>query len=150
MFAEEEPDLYSVHTRPKTGIGQRAFLVRTPEGNVLWDCVPLLDGATIREVNRLGGLAAIAVSHPHYYTTMVEWSHAFGRVPVHIHALDAQWVMRPDEVVQFWECDRLALQRVRAAKNDGVVVWPRPDNLMVSPENPPERSSCASPESRSC
>ena len=28
------------------------------------------------------GLKAIAISHPHFYTTMVEWSHAFGKVPV--------------------------------------------------------------------
>src|SRR5438067_1302812 len=48
------------------------------------------------------GLAG-AVSHPHYYTTMVEWSHAFGRVPVYIHALDARWVMRPDDVIQPWD-----------------------------------------------
>ena len=81
--------------QPKAGIGQRAFLVRTKEGNVLFDCVPPLDDATVAAVKKLGGLAAVAVSHPHYYTTMVEWSHAFGKVPVHIHKLDAKWVMRP-------------------------------------------------------
>ena len=74
VFAEEEPDLYSIHPLPKAGIGQRAFLVRTTEGNVLWDCVPPLDDATVAGVTKLGGLAAIAVSHPHYYTTMVELS----------------------------------------------------------------------------
>jgi hypothetical protein len=100
---EEEAGLHSIHTEPKIGIGQRAFLVRTPEGNLLWDCVPLLDEATAAAVKALGGLAAIAVSHPHYYTSMVEWSHAFGKVPVHIHKADAKWVMRPDPVVRFWE-----------------------------------------------
>lgn len=40
VFAEEEPDLHSILPQPKAGIGQRAFLVRTKEGNVLWDCVP--------------------------------------------------------------------------------------------------------------
>src|SRR5436305_1515214 len=48
-------------------------------------------------------ISAVAVSHPHYYTTMVSWSHAFGKVPVHVHKLDAKWVMRPDEVVKYWE-----------------------------------------------
>ena len=48
-------------------------------------------------MKKLGGIAAVAVSHPHYYTTMVEWSHAFGKVPVHVHKLDAKWVMRPDD-----------------------------------------------------
>ena len=30
---------------------------------------------------------------------------AFGKVPVHIHKLDAKWVMRPDDVVKFWDGD---------------------------------------------
>jgi hypothetical protein len=109
VFAEEEADLHSIHPQPKAGIGQRAFLVRTREGNVLWDCVPPLDDATVAAVKQLGGLAAIAVSHPHYYTTMVEWSHAFGKVPVHVHKIDAKWVMRPDDVVTFWKGDTKAL-----------------------------------------
>jgi hypothetical protein len=103
VFAEEEPGLHSIHPQPKAGIGQRAFLVRTKEGNLLWDCVPPLDDATVAAVNKLGGIAAVAVSHPHYYTTMVEWSHAFGKVPVYVHQLDAKWVMRPDAVVKPWE-----------------------------------------------
>jgi hypothetical protein len=102
-FKEEEPGLHSIHTRPKIGIGQRAFVVQTPRGNLLWDCVPQLDDATIAAVKVLGGLAGIAVSHPHYYTSMVEWSHAFGNVPVHLHRADQKWVMRPDPVVHFWE-----------------------------------------------
>jgi hypothetical protein len=105
VFAEEEAGLHSVLPQPKAGIGQRAFLVHTKEGNVLWDCVPPLDGDTVASVKKLGGLAAVAVSHPHYYTTMVEWSHAFGKVPVYLHKLDAKWVMRPDGVVTFWEGD---------------------------------------------
>lgn len=109
VFAEEEPGLHSIHPRPKAGIGQRAFLVRTGEGNLLWDCVPPLDDATVAAVTRLGGLAGVAVSHPHYYTTMVEWGRAFGGVPVYIHRLDADWVMRPDPVVAFWAGDTKAL-----------------------------------------
>jgi hypothetical protein len=103
VFAEEEPNLHTIHPQPKAGIGQRAFLVRTQEGNLLWDCVGPLDDRTVAAVRKLGGLAAVAVSHPHYYTTMVEWSHAFGKVPVHIHKLDAKWVMRPDAVIQTWD-----------------------------------------------
>jgi hypothetical protein len=82
---------------------QRAFVVKTPKGNLLWDCVPHLDEATFNAVKALGGIAAIAVSHPHYYTTMVEWSHAFGKVPVHIHDADRKWAMRPDPVIDFWK-----------------------------------------------
>jgi hypothetical protein len=109
VFAEEEADLHSILPQPKAGIGQRAFVVRTRDGNVLWDCVPPLDAATVAAVKKLGGLAAVAVSHPHYYTTMVEWTHAFGKVPVHIHKNDAQWVMRPDDSVQFWDGETKSL-----------------------------------------
>jgi hypothetical protein len=100
---EEEPGLHTIHTQPQIGIGQRAFVVQTPEGNLLWDCVPQLDAETIRAVTDLGGLAAIAVTHPHYYTTMIEWSHAFGNAPIHLHRADQKWVMRPDPAVHFWE-----------------------------------------------
>ena len=99
---EEEPGLFSINTEPSFGIGQRAFLIRTTKGNVLWDCVAHLDDATIRRIRELGGVAEIAVSHPHYYTTMVDWSRAFGDPPIHIHERDKPWVMRPDPCVSFW------------------------------------------------
>jgi hypothetical protein len=57
----EEPNLVGIGTVRQFAIGQRALLVRTPEGNVLWDCVSLLDDATVRAVRDLGGVAAIAV-----------------------------------------------------------------------------------------
>ena len=97
--------LTTIETTPAFGIGQRAILARTPAGNMLWDCLALIDDATVDLLNGLGGVAAIAISHPHYYTTMVEWSHALGGVPIHLHAADRQWVMRADPAVQFWEGD---------------------------------------------
>jgi glyoxylase-like metal-dependent hydrolase (beta-lactamase superfamily II) len=51
----------------------------------------------------MGGIAAIVLSHPHYYSSMVEWSRAFGNVPIYLHAADRQWVMRPDKAIVFWE-----------------------------------------------
>jgi hypothetical protein len=77
--------------------------VRTPNGNVLWDCLSLLDPAVVEMVNALGGLTAIAISHPHYYASMVEWSRAFGDLPIYLHAADRRWVMRPDKAIVFWE-----------------------------------------------
>ena len=97
--------LTTIETTPAFGIGQRAILARTPAGNVLWECLALIDDATVDLLKGLGGVAAIAISHPHYYTTMVEWSRALGGVPIHLHAADRQWVMRPDPAVQFWEGD---------------------------------------------
>jgi glyoxylase-like metal-dependent hydrolase (beta-lactamase superfamily II) len=105
---EIEPGLTGIGTVPAFAIGQRALLLRTPDGNVLWDCVTLLDEATIAAVREQGGIAVIAISHPHFYSAMVEWSHEFG-APIHLHSADARWVMRPDPAVRFFSGDELGL-----------------------------------------
>jgi glyoxylase-like metal-dependent hydrolase (beta-lactamase superfamily II) len=94
--------LYSIVTKPQFGIGQRAFLVETKEGNLLWDCVALLDQDTVSTLWAHGGVSAIAISHPHYYTTMVEWSQAFGGIPIYLHAADRAWVQREDQAIEYW------------------------------------------------
>lgn len=99
-----EPNLTGIGTYPKFAIGQRALLVQTPQGNILWDCITLIDDPTIAAINALGGVDAIAISHPHYYSSLVEWSRAFD-VPVYLHAADREWVMRPDPAIEFWEGD---------------------------------------------
>ena len=91
---------------PHFAIGERALLVRTPAGNILWDLIPLIDRAMIELIDGLGGLAAIAISHPHYYTTMAEWSEAFGGIPVLTHAADKAWIQRPGPHVALWEGER--------------------------------------------
>ncbi len=108
-YRQHEPGLLGIGTVPQFAIGQRALLVRTPAGNLLWDCIALIDAATVEIVKGLGGLIGIAISHPHYYSTMVEWSHALGGVPIHLHAADRQWIMRPDPVIRLWDGDTLPL-----------------------------------------
>ena len=108
-YREYEPGIIGIGTQPTFAIGQRALLVRTAAGNVLWDCIAMLDPATIALIEGLGGLKAIGISHPHFYTTMVEWSHAFGGVPIHLHADDQQWIMRPDPAIKLWTGESLKL-----------------------------------------
>lgn len=108
-FKEEEPRLTGIVTEPKFAIGQRALLVQTPEGNILWDCISFIDDATVRMVNALGGLKAIAISHPHFYSSMVEWSRAFGDAPIYLHEANRPWVMRPDPAIHFWSEETLPL-----------------------------------------
>lgn len=105
---ELDPGIWSILPEPKLGIGQQAHLVQTPQGNVLWDCVSLLDDATIATINDLGGLAAIALSHPHYYTTQLDWAREFG-VPVYIHEDDHEWVVEPGEEITFWSGETLEI-----------------------------------------
>lgn len=101
---EEGESVVGIGADPATAIGQRALLVRTPAGNVMWDMITYLDDELAAQVAGLGGISAIAVSHPHFYGSMVEWAHAFD-APVYIHAADRRWVARPDESVVFWEGD---------------------------------------------
>src|SRR5262245_37789299 len=67
-----EPGLTEIGTEPKFGIGPRALLVQAARGNVLWDCISLIDDVTVEAVEALGGLSALAMSHPHLFASMVE------------------------------------------------------------------------------
>lgn len=100
-FQRLEPALLGIGTEPSFAIGQRCLLVQGTGGNVLWDCIALIDDATVDILGAMGGLRAIAISHPHYYTTMVEWARAFD-CPVYLHESDRHWVMRPDPAIQYW------------------------------------------------
>jgi hypothetical protein len=101
-FDVEEVGLVSIETRPTFAIGQRALLVHHPAGNVLWDCLSLVDQPTVDRIADLGGLSAIAISHPHYYGACIDWSQAFGGVPIFINDADAPWVCRPDPLINLW------------------------------------------------
>jgi glyoxylase-like metal-dependent hydrolase (beta-lactamase superfamily II) len=82
-------------TRKQLGIGQRAILLQTDAGNVLWDLVAFLDDATVDFVKSKGGVKAIVISHPHFYGTHLEWARVF-ECPVYTSAADAEWLMRED------------------------------------------------------
>ena len=99
----KEPGLIGIGIEPHFAIGQRALFLRTPKGNVLWDCLSLLDESVVEAIKAMGGISAIAISHPHYYSSMVEWSRAFGGIPIYLHADDREWEMRPDKAIVFWE-----------------------------------------------
>jgi DNA-directed RNA polymerase subunit RPC12/RpoP len=98
----EAPQLLGIGTEPEFAIGQRALLVQSPGGNLLWDCVTLLDQETANEIDLRGGVRGIAISHPHYYSAMVEWAERFD-APIFLHAADREWVMRNNRHIQFWE-----------------------------------------------
>ncbi|MEZ4657882.1 MAG: hypothetical protein R2911_09945 [Caldilineaceae bacterium] len=109
VLREVEPGLTGIVTEPKFAIGQRPLLVQTAHGNVLWDCISYIDDATVAAVNALGGIDAIAISHPHFYDSMVEWSRAFGDAPIYLHAANREWVMRPNPAIVYWAEDTYAL-----------------------------------------
>lgn len=101
-FREYENGIIGIGATPSFAIGQRALLLRTAHGNILWDCIATLDAATVTMIEGLGGIDAIAISHPHFYTTMVEWARAF-TARIHLHAADKQWIMRNDPAIELWD-----------------------------------------------
>jgi len=125
-WIEWEPGVTAIRTQPAFAIGQRAFYFQS----MLWDCISLLDEATMKAIGQRGGLKAIAISHPHYYTTMVAWMDAFD-VPVYLHEADRKWVMRPDPRLVFWSGetkqlhDGITLIRAGGHFDGGTVLhWP--------------------------
>lgn len=131
VFRPLERGLTGIGTEPRFAIGQRALLLKASKGNVLWDCVSLIDDATIEAVERLGGISSLAMSHPHLVGSMVEWSHAFGHAPIHLHADHRPWIQRPDPVIHYWEGEALELDEGPALHRCGghfegstVLLWP--------------------------
>lgn len=100
--------VYELTIVPTFAIGQRALLVLSSEGNVLWDCIPLLDEPTVSFIKAQGGLKAIAFSHPHYYSNVRVWAETFG-CPVYIHRSDAQWIMDKGPHIRLWDGDEHTL-----------------------------------------
>ncbi|KDN59900.1 putative metallo-beta-lactamase superfamily protein [Colletotrichum sublineola] len=103
--------IIAIRTEPPVAIGQRAFLLRSPAGNILWDCITYMDDETVSRIVALGGIDAIVISHPHFFSTALHWAEAFG-CKVYISAEDAEWLTRqgdahiplsPDAVFAIWK-----------------------------------------------
>jgi glyoxylase-like metal-dependent hydrolase (beta-lactamase superfamily II) len=99
-----EPGLWGIGVEPRFGIGQRALLVE----RLLWDCVPLLDPDTVQWIEREGGVDTIAISHPHFYSAMVQWAERLD-ARVLLHSADRSWIMRSSPRIELWSGDQLAL-----------------------------------------
>ncbi len=105
---EVEPGLIGIGVDPAFAIGQRALL----GGGVLWDCISLLDDESARAVEDAGGLHTIAISHPHYYASMVSWAERFD-ARVLLHEADREHVMRPSDRIELWSGERYPIDDER-------------------------------------
>jgi hypothetical protein len=103
QLLELEPGLTAISISPRVGIGQHAVLVSTPGGNLLWEPTGYVDDELAAAVARLGGVAAIAASHPHMYGVQLEWSRRFGGAPVYVATADREWLQRTGDAVRFWD-----------------------------------------------
>jgi hypothetical protein len=99
----DQDGVTGIGIEPPFAIGQRALLIEEADGCVLWDCTSLVTPPIVEAIGGRGGLKAIAISHPHFYGAMIEWSEAFGGVPIYLHADDREWVMRRSSSIVSWE-----------------------------------------------
>ena len=104
VLREEEPDLLGIGVEPAIAIGQHALLVRTPHGNVLWDCISVLEDTARHQITELGGIAAICLSHPHFYAANIEFADAFD-ARVLIPRADQEWIRRPSPRIELFDDD---------------------------------------------
>lgn len=111
-----------IHTVPKIGIGQRCALIKTPAGNILWDCITFLDEETVLRIRQLGGISAIVISHPHYYSTHLLWARTFD-CNVYLAGEDQRWLAQRDHERQiFLAPEETELDVPIGSKESGVKV----------------------------
>jgi len=134
---EREPGLFAIRVEPKLGIGQTCYLVCTDSGNMLFDVPAYIDAEAVAAVRDLGGVAAIAASHPHMFGTQLEWSAAFDGAPVFVCRADLEWVQRTGRAVcpYFHEAEPVPGVRLRRTgghfPGSAVAVWTGADGAGV-------------------
>jgi hypothetical protein len=106
---EDESGLTALGLAPDFAINQRALLVPTQSGNILWECLSAVTDAAVAAIQAKGGVERIVISHPHFYAAMGEWSDALGGVPILLHEADRHWVQRPHPAIEFWTGEELRL-----------------------------------------
>ena len=103
------PGLIGIGATPEIAIDQRALFVSQPGGGVMWDTISLVTEDAVAAIKAKGGARAIAISHPHFFTAMVEWSEALDNSPIYLHEDNRPWVMRPSPNIRFWSGETLDL-----------------------------------------
>jgi hypothetical protein len=143
---QDEAGVLGIGLAPDFAINQRALYLPTDAGNILWECLSLVTDEAVAALKARGGVDLIAISHPHFYASMLEWSEAFGNAPILLHEADRDWVRRPSSNVQFWRGDAYRLSdTVTLIRSGGhfpgstVLHWkdgPRPGGALFSGDAP--------------
>ncbi len=102
---ENEEGLLALGMEPAFAINQRALHLPTDAGNILWECVSLVTDEAVAALAARCGVDMIVISHPHFYSAMVEWSEALVGIPILLHEADQAWVQRPSPQIRFWSGD---------------------------------------------
>jgi glyoxylase-like metal-dependent hydrolase (beta-lactamase superfamily II) len=119
VHEEMEPGIHRLNREPRFGIGQWTYLVRTGQGNLMWDPPNQLDEPLAAKIDELGGVAVIVASHPHMYGSQVSWAHRLGGIPILVHAADREWVRREDPLIREWSGTEEVLPGVTLVETGG-------------------------------
>lgn len=106
---EEDDGVLGLDVSPGFAIDQRACFLPTAAGNIMWESLSHVNDEAVAALKARGGVDLIAISHPHFYSSMGEWSDALGGVPILLHEADRDFVTRPHPALEFWSGDRLRL-----------------------------------------
>ena len=88
---ELERGVWRISNDPAPGIGPSGYLLSTPAGNVVFDGPAVWDAGGLEMVERRGGVAVIAGSHPHAWGGMAALQDAFPEAEVALHPGDLRW-----------------------------------------------------------
>lgn len=106
---EDDDGLMGIGIAPAFAIDQRALILPTAHLRILWETVSLVTPEAVKRATAEGPIDLIAISHPHFYSSMAEWSEALGGAPIYIHEADREWLMRSSSNIMYWSGDVCAL-----------------------------------------
>lgn len=105
VHIDQDGGLLALGVKPGFAIDQRALLLPTDAGNILWESLPLVTGAAVEALKARGGVDLIILSHPHFFSSMGAWSDALGGVPILLHEALLPWVQDPHPAITTWSGD---------------------------------------------
>ncbi len=89
-WREAIPGVWEFWSTPRFGLDSHGWLLAYPDGNVAFECAPFYDMAQLKQIERLGGIATLAASHPHGYGALWQLQDHF-KPEVMIQKDDLQW-----------------------------------------------------------
>ncbi len=82
--------MWEFWSQPRFGLDSHGWLLTHPDGNVAFEAAPHYDESQLAQIERLGGIAVLAASHPHGYGALYQLQDVFAPELL-IQKEDLQW-----------------------------------------------------------
>ncbi|MGF1502763.1 MAG: MBL fold metallo-hydrolase [Paracoccaceae bacterium] len=86
-WRQVDDDLWAFTARPKFGLGATGWLTTRDDGNVMFESCPWYSADALEQIRSLGGIRALAASHPHGYGALWQLQRVFAPI-LTIHRAD--------------------------------------------------------------